>query len=182
MFEHCLWEGSSVALRLQDSSSVSALTYKQIIDISCDVLSALQYLNSKDHPLVSGLHSLTSDNVLFLPSGYALIKDITIANLEFSKTTLKLTKTVRSRCHALNISVLSQQPCSLILEMLTGSSSKSLNLDQSKQILEKLGCGHPLYGILKQSMEPPPNCPSPAELTEPWKLRYGQNYILKVQT
>ena len=162
VFEHCSWEASSLALRLQGSSSgsVPALTYKQIIDISSDVLSGLRYLNSKDHPLMSGLHCLTTNSVLLLPDDCAKIKDITVGVLQDVEVNRNSSFPLLRCEHYCTFST-----ANLILEMLTGSSSDSLDLDQYNQRLEKLGSNHPLYGILKRSMEPPPNCPSPAEFS-----------------
>jgi hypothetical protein len=175
VFEHCSWEASSLAMRLQGSTAVSVhpLTYKQIIDISCDVLSGLRYLNSKDHPLMSGLHCLTANSILLLPDGSAKIKDISVGVLQDVEVNRNSSFSL-PRCEHYCIF----STANLLLEMLTGHSSDSVDLDQYNQRVEKVGNSHPLYSVLKRSMEPPPNCPSSAEFSAVLESqKYSQLYF-----
>lgn len=158
VFEDWLSRPSSVAFPLHGTSL--PFSYKQIVDISCDVLAGLRYLNSRDHPLMTGFHTITMDGVSLLADGSAKLKHVTVGVLQEVDMQRNVTFLPPRGDHFCSFST-----CSLILEMCTGICSKSLSLDQYNRRLQRLGCSHPLYDILKSSMEPPPNCPTPAELS-----------------
>ena len=156
VYEDSLKERCSLASRLRCSSL--PITYREIVNISCDVLAGLRYLNSRDHPLVTGSHCLSADSVLLLPSGCAKLSDVTVGVLSEADTT-RNSKFLPPRCeHFCTFST-----SSLLLQMCTGVNS-SQSLDQYNRGLQALGSSHPFHSVLKRSMEPPPNCPSPSEL------------------
>eukprot|EP00118_Oscarella_pearsei_P011860 m.82979 g.82979 ORF g.82979 m.82979 type:complete len:1034 (+) comp36317_c0_seq1:320-3421(+) len=148
----------TVASRLRQDTAVP-FTYREIVDVAGDVLAGLRYLAGRAHPLTrTGCAAVTSEGVI-LTAGGARLADVTAG--VFPPAVAAASSGLRGD-HFVTFSA-----TSLVLEMCTTVPlTGQYDLDRYNACLHSLGVSHPMYAILKRSMEPPPNCPTPAELAQ----------------
>ena len=163
------WVGppATVAARLRrnDRRGQAPFAYKEIIDVAGDVLAGLRYLESRAHPMtrsgVSAAAFVTSEGVILTERGKAMLADVTSGIFEDGQSATSARALPGPRgMHFVTFST-----ACLILEMCTGIPvTVQYDLDRYNASLHGVGVNHPLYVILKRSMEPPPNCPTPSEM------------------